>query len=272
MKLKYNEKQCGIYAIINIINDKIYIGKSINLYSRKYQHFSQLNSGRHNNCHLQASVIKYGPKNFYFNVIEFCNKDILGEREHYWICHFNANNRDLGYNIDIINGDGSTTRDWSSISRQVNTNKKIVRTPKFGTDNPTSKHVYQYSLDGEFITHFGGCHEASRILNSPESFTTISKICRNKKGSSLGYQWRYEKYDNITPYENKTLETNKRNAKSQRKPIIAINLETEEETIYNSILEASKLLDLDLSSIARIANGQRKKSKKLNITFKYLDN
>jgi hypothetical protein len=47
-------------------------------------------------------------------------------------------------------------------------------------------------------------------------------------------------------------------------------LETGEETKYDSALAASKVLDLTLSNIARIAKGQRKMSKKLNMTFRYL--
>jgi len=271
MKLKYNEKQSGIYSIINTINDKVYVGKSKNLYRRKYQHFVQLKSGKHPNEYLQSSVNKYGVENFYYNVIEFCNEDVLGEREYYWIDHYDSNNRDKGYNIDIINEDGTTTRDWSSSQKMRKTIKKNGGwVSLMGADNPTAKKVYQYSLDGEYIGEFGACHEAARVLGNPESFTTISKVARKESGQSLGYQWRYEKFNNIQPYIDKTLIVNRKNAESQRKPIIGINLETGEETEYESVLDASNKLDLNLSSIARIAKGERKMSKKLNMTFRYL--
>lgn len=271
MKLKYNEKQSGIYSIINTINDKVYVGKSKNLYQRKYQHFVQLKSGKHPNEHLQSSVNKYGVENFYYNVIEFCNEDVLGEREYYWIDHYDSNNRGKGYNIDIINEDGTTTRDWSSNKKMRKTIKENGgRVALKGADNPTSKTVYQYSLDGEYLGEFGSCHEAAKFLASPSAYTAISKVARKESGQSLGYQWRYEKFDSIAPYINNMVITNRKNAESQRKPIIGVNLETGEETKYESALAASKVLDLTLSNIARIASGKRKMSKKLNMTFRYL--
>ena len=271
MKLKYNEKQSGIYSIINTINDKVYVGKSTNLYQRKYQHFTLLKSGKHTNEYLQSSVNKYGVENFYYNVIEICNEDVLGEREYYWIDHYDSNNRDKGYNIDIINEDGTTTRDWSSSKKMQKTIKENGgRVVLKGADNPTSKTVYQYSLDGEYLGEFGGCHEAARVLDNPESFTTISKVARKESGQSLGYQWRYEKFDSIESYIDRAVINKRKNAEAQRKPIIGVNLETGEETRYESISDAYNKLDLPLSSIARIAKGERKMSKKLNMTFRYL--
>ena len=41
---KLHEGLCGIYCIRNIINDKKYIGKSINIRQRIYSHIGGLNS------------------------------------------------------------------------------------------------------------------------------------------------------------------------------------------------------------------------------------
>jgi group I intron endonuclease len=271
MVLHYKEKKSGIYSIINTVNGKIYIGKTINLYHRKYQHFALLNSHRHTNEYLNASAKKYGADKFYYNVVEYCDESILGEREHYWIKHFDSNNRDKGYNIDVINEDGTTKRDWSSSKKMSETIKKNGgRKALMGADNPTSKTVYQYSLDGEYLNEFGGAHEAARVLGLPDMFTRISHVARKKIGQSLGYQWRYEKLDSVEPYIDNVVITNRKNAESQRKPIVAIDLGTDEETTYESLLTASKLLNLTISCIARIASGKRKFSKKLNMTFKYL--
>ena len=38
---------CGIYEIINILNNKIYIGSSNNLKRRESQHFSNLKLNKH---------------------------------------------------------------------------------------------------------------------------------------------------------------------------------------------------------------------------------
>ena len=270
MVLHYKEQHSGIYSIINTVNDKIYIGKTTNLYRRKYQHFGQLNSGKHTNEYLAASVKKYGVDKFYFNVIEFCDESVLGEREYYWIKHFDSNNRNKGYNIDIINEDGTTTRDWSSNEKMTKTIKKTGGRPKLlGADNPTSKTVYQYSLEGEYLGEFGGAHEAGRVLGSPDLFSAISKVARTRTGQSLGYQWRYEKFDRVSKYilGEKVKNILTQNNIKLSKPIIAINLLTNEHLEFVSVSEASKNLNISISLISRVAKSKSNNSKKFNMKF-----
>ena len=58
----------GIYKIVNLDNGKFYIGSSINLAKRKWEHFKQLRLGIHCNCHLQAAYNKHGKDSFSFIV------------------------------------------------------------------------------------------------------------------------------------------------------------------------------------------------------------
>ena len=55
MKLNINDKnKCGIYKITNSINNKCYIGKSINIYYRIKSHITDLNrnKSRYENQHF----------------------------------------------------------------------------------------------------------------------------------------------------------------------------------------------------------------------------
>ena len=54
MKANINDKfKCGIYCIKNTVNNKIYVGKSINIYKRIKQHITQLNhKSKDENYHL----------------------------------------------------------------------------------------------------------------------------------------------------------------------------------------------------------------------------
>lgn len=60
----------GIYKIINIVNNKFYVGSAVDLKRRKARHFSELRNGKHNNGKLQAAWIKYGEQAFIFVVVE----------------------------------------------------------------------------------------------------------------------------------------------------------------------------------------------------------
>ena len=63
-ELKLKEKICGIYCIENIIDNKKYIGLSVDVYGRKGKHFSLLKNNKHINDHLQSSYNLYGKDSF----------------------------------------------------------------------------------------------------------------------------------------------------------------------------------------------------------------
>lgn len=84
-KVKFNLNIQGIYEIVNIKNNKRYIGLSQNINERWKQHKYELNYSRHHNVNLQNDWIKYGIKSFRFNVIqEIQNIDDLSYFERYW--------------------------------------------------------------------------------------------------------------------------------------------------------------------------------------------
>ena len=71
---------CGIYCIENKINRKKYIGQSVDIYDRWYQHKYELSNNRHHNNHLQNAWNKYGCENFDFYILEECDEYKLDER------------------------------------------------------------------------------------------------------------------------------------------------------------------------------------------------
>lgn len=89
---------CGIYKLTNLINNKIYVGKSTNVFHRKFQHAYSARVSRNHNLHLKRAIIKHGRNNFIFSIIEFCPKEILDERETFWIKRLKTTNSNFGYN------------------------------------------------------------------------------------------------------------------------------------------------------------------------------
>ena len=60
----------GIYKIINVINNKFYVGSAVDFTARKRRHWWALRSQRHANKHLQAAWNKYGEEAFTFVIVE----------------------------------------------------------------------------------------------------------------------------------------------------------------------------------------------------------
>jgi group I intron endonuclease len=76
----------GIYKIINVVNNKFYVGSAVDLKRRKTRHFSELRTGKHNNRYLQSSWDKYGEQAFVFVVVEpLTEQDDLLAAENVWL-------------------------------------------------------------------------------------------------------------------------------------------------------------------------------------------
>lgn len=103
MKLNKTDKnKCGIYCIKNIINNKIYVGKAVSIYSRIQNHIYALRKGsKDENRHLISAWNKYGEDAFIYYVLEEVelNEELLREREDFWIVNLDATNHTKGYNI-----------------------------------------------------------------------------------------------------------------------------------------------------------------------------
>ena len=76
----------GIYKIINVINNKFYVGSTVNISRRRARHFSELRNNRHNNKYLQSAWNKYGEQAFIFVVVEeVIDKTDLLKAENIWL-------------------------------------------------------------------------------------------------------------------------------------------------------------------------------------------
>ena len=109
MKIIKMENSCitdiysGVYKI-NFPNGKVYIGISNNMYRRMLEH----NTDFRNNLPIEYAIQKYG-KITEFEILELIdsnNRQLMQEREKYWINFYDSTNKEKGYNISI-GGDGA---------------------------------------------------------------------------------------------------------------------------------------------------------------------
>lgn len=76
--------RCGIYSIVNLVTQCLYVGSSINIPKRLASHKSYLRRGKHGNSHLQRSYNKHGIDAFQFRALEFCSPEVLLDREQHY--------------------------------------------------------------------------------------------------------------------------------------------------------------------------------------------
>lgn len=207
----------GIYKITNKINNKCYIGQSVNIKRRWYEHkhksFNSLAS-----CYktpLARAIRKYGVDNFNWEVIEECLFSQLDEKEKYWIKYYNSCNKKIGYNI--LTG-GSV-----------------------GYQSMRSFSICQYNLEGKFIKEFNSANEAARELKIINGQALIGRCCKHKCQSAYNFIWRYK--------EDKTDLFNY-NKNIQEKKIYQYDLKGEYLSKYNSVNEASYKIGVSCSVIS----------------------
>lgn len=99
-----------IYKIINIANNKIYVGKTTNAIEyRLKEHIRTSRKKRTYTSYLYNAMNSYGEENFIIELIEECPLDIIDDRERFWIKELNSQNPEVGYNIQE-GGEGGAVR------------------------------------------------------------------------------------------------------------------------------------------------------------------
>lgn len=90
----------GIYIIKNEINNKVYIGQSINIEKRIKEHFwkAQNKKDVSYNTAIHQAIRKYGKENFSWKILQECTEEELDSLEKKFIKEYNSLTPN-GYNI-----------------------------------------------------------------------------------------------------------------------------------------------------------------------------
>jgi group I intron endonuclease len=105
MRIKWDSKISGIYAWVNAINGKMYIGRSVNLYKRIYDEMNGFQNGKDQNMiKLFRAIQKYGIKNFRVIRLLECPPNNLNRMEQLLIEYYDTKKN--GYNC-TLGGDGT---------------------------------------------------------------------------------------------------------------------------------------------------------------------
>lgn len=219
------EIKSGVYCIENTINNKKYIGSSINVYKRKNRHFSELKNNKHKNSKLQNSFNKHGFSCFIFYVLELVEDvQLLIEKEQLFI-----NEEKPEYNINLIANSSlgvirsEETKEkirqanlglehpewrnkikseaqggdnhWTKKKKFSNESKERMKNAqlelyKQGYQHPNKKPILQYNLSLEYIKEWESSAEIERVLGFKRS--SICQCVKGKIKTSCGFIWKYK--------------------------------------------------------------------------------
>ena len=207
-KFKYNGQyqfsdSAGVYAILNTLNNKKYVGSSSSIRRGYRQHYNDLVKGKHSNIILQRAFDKYGKNHFKFIILEKCEdiKDTLMAIEQKYI------DSDGDYNICKVAGKTTGVHNTGHvISDQhkkiiAESNKNRVWSEQSLTKKSDSaknsdklhrKAVLQYDLNGNFIKEFRSLADAALSLGNINRRVNIKRCCQNKQNVAYNYIWRFK--------------------------------------------------------------------------------
>jgi hypothetical protein len=85
--LKENQNKCGVYRWINTLKGESYIGSSIDISKRLSQYFNYnyLIDDKNKRMIICKSLLKNGYSNFALEILEYCDKSVLIEREQFYL-------------------------------------------------------------------------------------------------------------------------------------------------------------------------------------------
>lgn len=90
-RLFQSNKPSGIYKITSLIDNKIYIGQSVNVPNRFSEHIKRgLGAEPATKNRLYPAMMRQGVENFTFELLEEIPREKLDERENYWIQFFHS--------------------------------------------------------------------------------------------------------------------------------------------------------------------------------------
>lgn len=213
-----------IYKIYSLncpnTNDVRYIGVTTNSLKRRLiQHLYEGNNSKSNTHKINwlRKLINNNQKPT-ICLIEITDENNWEEREKYWISKYS--------NLTNIHEGGS----------------HVYLKPKNNSSKKTK--VYQYDLEGNFITSYSSQTEAAKAVGVTVS--SLNRSVKGEKASCGGYQWSFVKFENIGKY-----------IKESSTPIKVFKLVPVEYKEFESITKLCQELNIGYNSVIEAINNNR---------------
>lgn len=175
-------RRCGIYCIRNTINNKLYIGQSIDLDGRWSKHKSELNRHVHFNSQLQKDWIEHGQIAFEFEILELCSESKLDEKEQFYINKYDSMNHDVEYNLqtgghyNIVQCEESREKQKISLKESYENNPQLKEFRKLAALKQWNNPEIEAKILGENNGMYGRHHtEEAKEKMRQARLNTISE-------------------------------------------------------------------------------------------------
>ena len=181
-----------IYIITNSLNNKVYIGQTIQLLQDRWsEHCRKPSSKNEANMCIKRAILKYGKENFRIRELEKCGIEELNEREIYYIKLYNSFRN--GYNS--TKGGKSGTKLLKLDKEQQQSCIELYKlgfsfrdiAKEFNVDKATIKHIIEINNIPIRTTRTYKLSQEDRLRIVEESSYLSRKELMNKWNISKSY-------------------------------------------------------------------------------------
>lgn len=214
----------GIYQIRNKVNEKRYVGSSVDIEWRQYEHLYNLRLGEHYNKYLQNAFNKYGEESFKFEIVEIIdNTKRLIKKEQYYIDKLSPE-----YNMCPIAGNCLGRKHSEKFKRKLSEFMKEWWTPE-------RRQKRSKSFRGEKNPNYGKpmSEEQKRKISKAQLGKTLTEEHKRKlRVKSLGRKHTEEAKKKMSKYaQNRPEEFNRKIGEGLKKYWARRRLPLEEKII-----------------------------------------
>lgn len=239
-----------IYLIDNTVNEKIYLGLTIDFDRRKKEHWMGYDKER---MIIDASISKHGSSKFNMQIIEYCKTlTDMNEAEEFWIAYYKSIGAIL-YNIK--NGGNNYVMSQSTKDKLSNILKKTA----------ASKNIIAIDYFGN-KQYFRSLADACRTLNM--GIDTIQDILEKKRNLTYcGYVFIHKKDEHLVDIE----ELKKIIKIEDARKIYAVD-KFGNKTLFNSTSHIKQVLNIESGKVLAILQNKPQYNTIKDYTFIYEDN
>ena len=229
-----------VYLTTNKVNGKRYIGQRY--YDTKEKWKLYLGSGKI----LKDAIKKYGRNNFTVKILENCKtKEILNDREKYWIKKYNAIVDDSFYNIAIGGDGGDVTAGYSEERRNE---LKALHSRRSKEYIPSCESSYSAKLSKKQFD------DIFKMILDGYYDTDISEKYNIKRGtvSDIRHHKTWKKYTEGIEFPKQI-----KRLGMYKKSILQYDINGNFILEYSSARECEKQTGIGYRMISRVCNGGR---------------
>lgn len=172
--------QSGIYSIVNLVNDRTYIGKTYVSFRRRWGfHRRSLERQKHENAELQADWLRHGSGAFDFRILETISVDRRGlmlHREWYHLRQIEKPYNAVIPSLSVRNGSNATEdNETMNIQCRLKTLLNEINIERIRANRPLiSLKQFAVEIGISYPTLKGLVDGTARVI----SFKTVGYLCR----------------------------------------------------------------------------------------------